>query len=301
MNGMGTNVDSEHERAQRLYNALAVELGPPADPLRIALAKAHRALDIGCGDGCWVLEQADLYRSKEFFGVDLDPRAVHRAANAAIVAGRRNAIFWQQSTYQELDPAMCESESFGFIRATFLARALLLTDYAKLAKALYRVTAPAGMVAWTECELPITSSPALQQIFTLVTRALDAVGHRYAPPTELEMLMMQRRASLGIKEGPRTHLGIAPYLAYWLASAGFRDVRYAAHAIDIGAYHRVMHSAFCEQAMIFMQEIQPFLFGAKVINDSAYAALLSQAAQEMADLRFCGIVFGVTCSGIKPQ
>ncbi|HLI90595.1 MAG TPA: hypothetical protein VKV37_18040, partial [Ktedonobacteraceae bacterium] len=104
----------------------------------------------------------------------------------------------------------------------------------KLAKTLYRITAPLGMVAWTECELPITSSPALQQIFTLVTRALDAVGHRYAPPTELELLMMQRRAKSGIKEGPR-------------------------------------------------------------------AALLSQAEQEMADLRFCGIIFSVTCSGTKPQ
>jgi hypothetical protein len=113
----------------------------------------------------------------------------------------------------------------------------------KLAKALYQVTAPQGVVAWTECELPITSSLALQQIFALVCRALDAIGQRYAPPTELELLMRQRRAQPGIKEGPPMHPGMTPYLAYWLAQAGFRDVRYFAHALDISAYKRATDRA----------------------------------------------------------
>jgi ubiquinone/menaquinone biosynthesis C-methylase UbiE len=279
-----------------------VELDAPPESLRIALAKARRVLEVGCGDGLWTIEQADLYRSKECFGVDLDARAVQRAANAAIAAGRRNAIFWQQPNYHEFDPALCESASFGFVRATFLARALLFTDFPRLARALYRVTAPQGVVAWTECELPITSSPALQQIFALVTRALDAVGHRYAPPTELEMLMRQRRAQPGIKEGPRMHLGITPYLAYWLAQAGFRDVRYSAHAIDISASNRAMHGAFCEHALLFLQAIQPLLlFKAKVIEEGAYAELMKDAEVQMGDLRFCGIIFGVTCLGTRHQ
>jgi ubiquinone/menaquinone biosynthesis C-methylase UbiE len=180
---MDTNIDPERERAQRLHDALMVELGPLPEPLRIALAKARRVLEVGCGDGCWTIEQADLHRSKEFFGVDHDRRAVHRAANAAIAAGRRNVLFWQQSAYQELDPAICESASFGFVRASFLAQTMLFTDFPRLAKELYRVTVPRGLVTWTECEFPITSSPALQCLFALVCRALDAVGHRYAPPT----------------------------------------------------------------------------------------------------------------------
>jgi hypothetical protein len=114
--------------------------------------------------------------------------------------------------------------------------------------------------------------------------------------------MMQRWAKFGFKGPSRTHLGITPYLAYWLAQAGFHDVRYSIHTVDISAYNHAMHLAFCEQAMIFMQMIQPLLlFRTKVIEEGAYAELKQEIERQMADLRFCGIVFGVTCSGTKPQ
>jgi hypothetical protein len=53
---------------------------------------------------------------------------------------------------------------------------------------------------------------------------------------------------------------------------------------------------------LILQAIQPLLlFKAKVIEEGAYAELMKDAEVQMGDPRFCGIVFGVTCLGTRPQ
>jgi hypothetical protein len=134
--------------------------------------------------------------------------------------------------------------------------------------------------AWTECELPITSSPAWQSLCSLLCRALDEIGQRYAPPTEIERLMAELRVRQGIAEPERTHLCITPRLACWLTCAGFEEVQSIAHAIDISAYAPA-HGEFVELAETFFAQVRPMLVTTGLIQEAKLGKLIETARREL--------------------
>jgi ubiquinone/menaquinone biosynthesis C-methylase UbiE len=297
---MGTIADNgqELERALRVEQRLASELSALPFALQNALIHARTVLDVGCDYGVWTVAQARKHLYNEFIGIEEAPRKVPLARWHAQQRKTPNAQF-ACHPLRELESIGFPSGCFGYIQARFLARYLLSLDYAALAGSLFRLCKPGGAIAWTECELPITSSPAWQNLCSLLCRALDEIGQRYAPPTEIEHLMVELRARKGIAEPERTHLCITPRLSYWLTSAGFEGVQSIAHAIDISAYAPA-HDAFVELAEVFCVQVAPLLVTTSLIKEAKLGKLIETARREIQDEQFCGLLFGITAWGKKP-
>jgi ubiquinone/menaquinone biosynthesis C-methylase UbiE len=297
---MGTIADNGQElaRALRVEQRLESELSAPPFALQNALIHARTVLDVGCDCGAWTVAQARKHLYNEFIGIDEAPRKIPLARWHAQQMKTPNAQF-ACHPLRNIESIGFPSGCFGYIQARFLARHLLSLDYDALAGALLRLCKPGGTIAWTEFELPITSSPAWQNLCSLLCRTLDEIGQRYAPPTEIERLMAELRARKGIAEPERTHLCITPRLSYWLACAGFEGVQSIGHAIDISAYAPA-HDEFVELAEVFYAQITPLLVTTSLIKEAKLGKLIETARRELEDERFCGLIFGLTAWGKKP-
>src|SRR5579885_3883708 len=297
---MGTIADNGQElaRALRVEQRLESELGALPFALQNALIHARTVLDVGCDCGAWTVAQARKHLYNEFIGIEEAPRKIPLARWHAGQMKTPNAQFVCHPLH-DIESIGFPLGCFGYIQARFLARHLLSLDYAVLAGALFRLCKPGGVIAWTEFELPITSSPAWQSLCSLLCRALDEIGQRYAPPTEIERLMAELRARQGIAEPERTHLCITPRLSYWLACAGFEGVRSIGHAIDISAYAPA-HDEFVELAEVFYARITPLLVTTSLIQETKLDRLIEAARREIQDEQFCGLISGLTAWGKKP-
>ena len=58
---------------------------------RLSTGKADKVLEIGCGQGVGARIIYDLFKPRQYFGIDLDPRMIRRATNKA--GGLPNATF----------------------------------------------------------------------------------------------------------------------------------------------------------------------------------------------------------------
>jgi ubiquinone/menaquinone biosynthesis C-methylase UbiE len=297
---MGTIADNGaiFERALRIEQRLERELSAPPFALQNALIHARTVLDVGCNCGVWTVAQARKHLYNEFIGIEEDAHLVQIARWHAQQRKTPNAQF-ACHPLRDIETIGFPLGCFGYIQARFLARGLLDLDYAALATSLFRLCKPGGVIAWTEFELPITSSPAWQSLCSLLCRALDEIGQRYAPPTEIERLMAELRARQGIAAPERRHLCITPRLAYWLARAGFEQVQSIAHAIDISAYAPA-HGEFVELAEAFFAQVGPLLMTTSLIQEAKLGKLFETARRELQDEHFCGLISGLTAWGKKP-
>jgi ubiquinone/menaquinone biosynthesis C-methylase UbiE len=289
---------NELARHLRLHQEVSAQLGQLPDALRMALIQAKYVLDIGCGAGMWLTDMAKQHPYSDYFGVDCDASLVALAYQHAGQQRVRNVVFLVDDM-NHLDPIVFHEGVFGYINLAFVAQAMLNTDYAALAKTLYRLCCPGGAIVWTECDLPITTSKAFARISKLLYRALDAVGHRYGPPSPLQEIMEEQRKKQGLPEPERGHLAITPMLHYWLACAGCVEVREEVRSVDVSSYARA-HSVFVEQMPFFLHKIRPFLTVGQTIDERAFDRLADAAMREINAEDFCGRIYALTAWGRRP-
>ena len=293
----------ERELARQLEVSRFVleQMGGSLPRQQVATRPLTSVLDVACGAGGWALDVAERYPMLQVTGIDQREAQVAYAQRLANERGLVNARFCVQEM-QSLEGSTFATASFDLINIAFIASTLLETDYEAVMHTLLSLVRPGGIMRWTEMELPITSSPAFEQLMTLVCQALDAAGHTFTSPAMQEIAdvyaALRRETGRVVTPTPRRHLGITPMMGSWLRHAGCWTVESFPLAIEVAADLSSL-PLFLSQVEVFTQQIAPFLCAGQVTTSDALASLLTQVMQELQDEDFCGLCWLLTVYGYK--
>jgi SAM-dependent methyltransferase len=282
----------ELARAQRWYVATREKVHLLPDQPHRALVQAQHILDVGCGEGLWVIEQAKLRPYATCIGLDLNARKIDLAALLAEQEHTRNALFFVDDM-NCISPYKIPNDAFGFIRVCNVAEALLRSNYQKMAKRLFQLCQPGGFVAWTEAEFPVTTSRALDAIIFSLCRALERSGHTFRPASSAQeapdLLPCSRRT-----------LQIQAWLGFWLTEAGFAELDEIGHMLVV-TYGQPLHAAFVEQVEATLTRIRPLLIRTGVLTDKQLEGLFASALKEIRSPGFGGMLYLKTVCARKPD
>lgn len=117
-----------------------------------------RVLDVGCGRGRALRALEDRFQPDVVIGVDLDPSAIERAAQAAAECSCRIDLRVADVTKLELPDA---SVDLAFCHQTLHH----LTDQANALAELHRVLVPNGVLLLAESCRPFIDSPLVRLLF----------------------------------------------------------------------------------------------------------------------------------------
>ena len=271
------------------------------------LSHAESILEIGSGVGEWLRAVAHMYPHLQCIGIDQDARMV-KAANALAQRDHLAQVAFLAQELDEMLPTLFPQGSFDLVHLSMLSRYILTANYPALAQACAALCRPGGVICWTEAELPITNSPACEQLTSLVCEALEKAGQSFITEHMWHVsALFSPHAGMAKTERSaytRRHLGITMMLGGWLRDAGCgaipetpsyshwgRDshvIHETASVIEVSA-GQPAHEAFVRQAMRFSQRVKPLLLRTEVIVEMEHTALCTQLEEELTNRNFCGL------------
>jgi ubiquinone/menaquinone biosynthesis C-methylase UbiE len=235
-------------------------------------------LDLGCGPGGWVLEVAREHLDIQVSGIDISQSMIQFAQAQAISRGYGNAGFMVMDVKQ---PLGFEDASFDLVNERTLFGVMAPAEWPQLLAECKRVLRPGGIIRLTELELPVTTSPALNELWDIGARAFYKTGRSFSVDGR--------------------HIGITPVLKRLLRDAGFQDVKQRGYVLDISA-GTADFEGFFRNFVYVMQLVKPFLLKAEgLTSEQEYDRLYQQMQAEMLASDFCGLWTYVTAWGEKPQ
>lgn len=245
-------------------------------PDGLNISRIRDVLDIACGPGGWALEVAQQYPQMQVTGFDLDRMLVDFARAQAAVSHLDNAHF---RVMDATKPLKFADGAFDLVNARLLVGFMLPAKWPKLMQECLRLLRPGGTIRLTECELALTNSPASEQLYGLLARALKAAGQSFSPDGRVA--------------------GITPMLKKLLRDAGCQHIQHAAYAIDFSHGAEAYADAYQDYRAGF-KLVQPFLVKMAVGTEEEIAALYERALVEMQTADFSGIWFYLSAWGEKP-
>jgi ubiquinone/menaquinone biosynthesis C-methylase UbiE len=284
---MHEQMQRQFEAAKIWYSATRMQLNRLPDPAHRALIQAQHVLDVGCGCGLWMIEQAKARLFCDFFGLDINPYQIELAGRLAEAERTRNAMFFVGDMNTITSPHFPDN-AFGFIHVSNIAEALLKTDYQALAKRLYQLALPGGYIAWTEGEFPTTTSQALDQLTFHLCAALDAVGHSFSqePPTVCRLY--------------RRSLQITYWLTYWLTEARWCQIDELHLVFNLSA-RQPLHQPFTQILTATLPRLQAFLVHVGTLKERDAERLCERALLEVGRPDFSGLLHATTVIARKPD
>ena len=243
-------------------------------PRHLDISVVHDVLDLACGPGEWALAVANAYPALRVTGVDKSETMIQfaRAISQAVV----NARF---QVGDALGPLAFPGESFDLIHARFIAGFMPTVAWAKLLAECWRLLRPGGILLLVEGEMALTTSPAVERLSSLFTRALCAVGQSFSPDGK--------------------QLGITAVLRRLLTEAGFASCRTEAAAMEHSAGTE-FHASLYEDYYVAFHLMQPFLVRAGVATYEELIPLYHRMLEEMRADDFCSLTFLLQAWGMKP-
>jgi ubiquinone/menaquinone biosynthesis C-methylase UbiE len=238
-------------------------------PKSLDLSNVHRVLDVACGVGAWVLDMARRHPAMQVIGIDKSQYFIEQARTMALSEQLTNATFIVQNMLH-LEGEYFTSESFDLINIRCIAGEITAQEFPPLLQFLVHLCKPGGILHWLEAEMPITNSPAFQQLAAMILQGLKAADRTFSPSNNF--------------------LGITACMAAWFHDAGCRIVQDSAHAIDISA-GTTAHAPFHRQAWIFGHQVQPFLLATRVTTLTEFEEVFKNMQKEIQAPTFCGICF----------
>lgn len=236
----------------------------------------HHVLDLACGPGGWALNVARLLPNAQITGGDISKLMIRYASATAKARGLHNAHFTTMNIQERFPFA---DNSFDLINARYLVAVLTPKVWPAMLRETCRVCEPGGTIRLTETEMPITNSPAFEQITQMALNAFTMTGRNFGPTSR--------------------NFGITPLLCGLLTNAGYHDVKYKAYGIDNSAGTEG-HESFYQDIMVVFNLGKPFIVGLGLATDEKYEELYQQALQEMRADDFCSINYSMTVWGKKP-
>ena len=234
-------------------------------------------LDIACGPGGWVLDVARAYPQMQVTGFDTDRMLVEFARAQAQMYHLDNTHF---RVMDATKPLKFADASFDFVNARLLVSFMLPQKWPRLMQECVRILRPGGILRLTECEVAITSSPASEHLYGLLTQALKRAGQSFSPDGRTA--------------------GITPVLRRLVRDAGCQQIKHAAYAIDFSYGSPAYRSGYDDFEAAF-NLLQPFFVRTEVATEDEVEALYQQALREMQAPDFCGIWFYLSVWGMKPE
>jgi len=237
----------------------------------------QNVLDLACGPGGWVLDVARMLPEAQVTGVDISTRMTDYGRATAKARGLQNAHFMVTSIQKSLPFA---DNSFDLINARYLVAVLTPDMWPVMLGETFRICEPGGIIRLTETEMPITNSPAFEQITQMILNAFSMTGRNFGPTAR--------------------NFGITPMLPTLLKHTGYTNVTYKVYADDTSAGTE-RHESFYQNYMVgFQPQGASFLVRLGLTTTEKYEALYQQTLQEMKADDFCAISYSLTAWGEKP-
>lgn len=235
-------------------------------------------LDLGCGPGGWVLEVAREHPDIQVSGIDISQSMTQFAQAQANSRGYGNASFMVMDVKK---PLVFEDASFDLVNERTLYGVMGPGEWPQLLAECKRILRPGGIVRLTELETPVTTSPALNQLWYFHTKAFYKLGRSFSVDER--------------------HVGINPVLKRLLRDAGFQNVNHQGHDIDISAGTADFEGFFRHFVYVF-KLAKPFLLSLEgLTTEQEYERVYQQMQAEMLASDFCGLWTYVTAWGEKPH
>jgi len=180
-------------------------------PSTLPLSAISHVLDLSCGSGVWLLEVVKAYPHIHGVGVDQKAELIQSACEDAQLAGATNASFRVVEQYTQLPYA---DNSFDVVHVQRSSATITPKLWPVVLHELARVLRPGGCIHFLDFEIGPTSSSAINTFIAYV----HAVHKREERGFSLESQLL-------------TSAILFPRL---LTEAGYKEVKYTLHAIDIG-------------------------------------------------------------------
>jgi ubiquinone/menaquinone biosynthesis C-methylase UbiE len=264
--GVGAKLFIQHRYLSELMGGI---LPPLLEP-----SWGSDVLAIGWCVAGLVFEMALRYPSFQITGIDKDVSVVAQAQTMVRRLG--NAAIIVQDINQ-LNDRVFSSASFDLIYLRFLLGDVMLEQFPLLMQSLARICRTRGLLVWTETELPITTSPACQQLCAMIRQALQASGDAFAP-------------------GNSTW--VTAYMDRWLIDAGFRIAQSKTYALDVSTGSKG-HDTFVRQVLISGEQVRSFLLEKRITTVEGFAKVFGEIQHDIQQENFYGIVYLKTFVGVK--
>jgi ubiquinone/menaquinone biosynthesis C-methylase UbiE len=284
---MHEQMQQQLEAAKVWYSATRMQLNRLPDSAHAALVQAHNVLDVGCGCGLWMIEQAKARPFCDFYGLDISTRQIEMAGLLAEQERTRNAMFFV-GDFNHITSPHFPDNAFSFIHVSNIAEALLKTDYQQLSKRLYQLALPGGYIAWTEGEFPTTTSQALDQLTFHLCAALDSLGHSFNQETPTAYRLYRRS------------LQITYWLTYWLTEARWCQIDELPITLKLSA-RQPFHQPFLQILQATLPRIKAFLVHVGTLKERDAEHLCERALLEVSRPDFGGLLHATTVIARKPD
>jgi ubiquinone/menaquinone biosynthesis C-methylase UbiE len=235
-------------------------------------------LDLACGPGGWVLDVARQHPDIEVTGIDISESMIRFAKAQATSRGYGNASFMVMDVKK---PLLFEDASFDLVNERTLYGVMGPGEWPQLLAECKRILRPGGIIRLTELEMPETTSPALNELWYISTRAFYETGRTFSVDGR--------------------HVGITPVLKRLLRDAGFQDVKHQGHVMDISA-GTADFEGFFRNFVYVIELVKPFMLKIEgLTTEQEYERLYQQMQAEMLASDFCGLWTFVTAWGETPR
>ncbi len=241
------------------------------------LSGIQAILDLGCGPGGWVLEVAREHLDIQVTGIDISRSMIQFAQAQAISRGYGNASFTVMDVKQ---PLAFEDASFDLVNERTLFGVMGPGEWPQLLAECKRVLRPGGIIRLTELEMPVTTSPALNELWRITARVFYEAGRSFSVDGQ--------------------HIGITPVLKRLLRDAGFQNIKHQGHVMDISA-GTADFEGFFRHFVYIVELLKPFRLKAKGVTEQEHDRLNQQMQAELLASDFCGLWTYVTAWGEKPH
>lgn len=235
-------------------------------------------LDLASGPGGWVLDVAREHPDIKVTGVDISKSMIEFAQAQALSRGYGNAAFMIADIKQ---PLPFENGTFDLVNERTIYGVMAPGEWPQLLAECKRVLRPGGIIRLTELEMPVTTSPALNELWYISTMALYKTRRTFSVDGR--------------------HVGITPVLQRLLRDAGFQNVNYHGHFMDISAGTPDFEGFWRNYVYVF-ELVKPFMLKVEgLTTEQEYDRLYQEMQAEMLASDFCGLWTYVTAWGEKPR
>ena len=246
-------------------------------PEQYDLSRVQRILDIACGPGGWVLDVARMYPDTQVEGIDISNLMIEYARYQTRVQGLNNVRF---NVMNVLEPLNFPADSFDLVNARLIATFLPTAAWPRLLQECLRITEAGGSICLSECEMPITNSPAFEKMNSLVFSAIEVSQQSFSPG--------------------RRNIGTTSVLGRLLRNAGYQHVQQKAYAVDFSAGTEA-HISTSQDWMVVFKLMQPFLIKMGATTQEEVDRVYQQMLAEMLSDDFCAVWYFLCIWGEKPQ
>lgn len=247
-------------------------------PNTISSSSISQVLDLSCGPGTWLLEVVQAYPHIYCVGVDQKAELIQNASEDAHIVGATCAAFRVVESYIQLP---YPENSFDFIHIHRSSAMITPKQWPLVLRELVRVLRPGGWLHFLDFEIGPTSSTAINTFLKYV----------YTAHHKDERVFSSQSQAL-------TSAIVFPRL---LTEAGYKDVKYTLHAIDIGNQADNPGRDYILAVLAEDKRVANYLVKAGVVTQHEIERVIADMYCDAQQLKYCATGMLISVIGMKSE